>query len=910
MRVWPALTSSVLALQALAQSAAAPEQIWGTADYDPQVPSPASVIGHRIGERLTVSADIRRYFEALQQSAPDRMVMGEYGRTWEGRPLVWAAISSARNITRLDAIRAASRSLADPRRTDAAQAESLIAEQPVIVWLAYSVHGDEVSPAEASMAVARHLLASRDGAIAKLLEQAVIVMVPAQNPDGRDRFISFHETARGLEVDEDPLAAEKSARSLWPRGRYNHYLFDLNRDWVTLTQPENRGHSRLLLEWRPQVLVDAHEMGDTDSTFFFSPEAEPINPLLPQAQLKSRSIFGRAHARVFDREGIDYFTREVYDAFYPGYVDSWPAYLGVVSMTYEQASARGLAGRRRAGPALTLFETVRNHAFASLSTIETAVAHRERLLSDFFAYHETALEEGRSKGIWILPVSEEDPGAGARLANLLARHSLEVDRADAPFKACGQNYEAGTHLVDMAQPHGRLAQVILDPDIRMREGFVAEQERRRTKRLPVETYDVTAWSLPEAFNTPAVLCRRVSVDRTRIAPDAPSQPQVSGVGDPVAYVVPAGSQAMRFLAMALREGLAVRSADAAFTLGGRSYRSGSLILTRAANPQNLAERVAALSTASGAAVEGVADSWVTEGPSFGSERTPLFFAPRIALAWDEPTRATSAGPVRYLIEREYSYPVTAIRMTDLASADIARYDVLILPDGDDFADALGQDGLASLRTWVHRGGVLVGIGGAVEMMADPESEMLEARKERLADPDDLSAKDEKKDEAESDEEDSESSAETDEDDGTVAGTVLRNEKVYKAALRPEKIAPDDVPGAYARAVVDPDHWMGAGAAPTVNVMVTGTTIFEPLKLDSGVNVARFAAPEELSVAGYLWEENRKQLAFKPFLMVQPEENGYYIAFTQDPAARGYMRGLDVLFLNALFRAPAHASRVR
>jgi hypothetical protein len=867
-------------------------ELWRGADYDPAIPAPESVIGHRLGERLTPSADIRRYFEALRAAAPTRMVMGDYGQSWEGRTLPWAAIGSPENIARLDAIRAASLALADPRRTDAARAAAIIANQPVIVWLAYGVHGNEVGPPEAAMATARHLLAARgDPRVATMLRDAVVVLVPTQNPDGRDRFLASHEAARGLTPDSDPLSAERAEP--WPAGRTNHYLFNLNRDWFAQTQPETRGHAKLMLGWRPQVVADAHEMG-TDQSFFFPPEAEPLNPLLPAAQLRSRALFGRAHAAMFDREGLDYFTREVYDAFFPGYGDNWPSYFGAISMTYEQGSARGLAGRRTNGETITLFDTVRSQFLVSLSTIDTAANNRQRLLNDFYDYHAGAVREGRKQGAWLIARSPADPGAADALGALLARQGLEVGRAQAGFQVCGRSYPAGSYVVDMAQPNSRLAQVLMDPGVSLKPEFLAEQERRRAKALPAELYDVTAWALPAMFNTPAARCgSRPGVGLSEVAADVVPG-VVRGVASPVAYIVPADRRATRFLAHGLRDGLRMRSSTQGFTLGGTRYPSGSLILTRAGNPEDVAERVSRIAAATGADVIGVDETWVTEGPSIGSGRTPVLVAPRVAMAWADPTVATAAGGVRYVIEREFGYPVTVIRTSQLRGADLSRYDVLLLPDGGNYRSVLGADGVANLRGWVRRGGVLVGLGGAVDMMAHPETELLGSRRELLA----PESKDEKP------------KAKEDDKSSTVPGTRITDASGYAAALRPQKPEPDEVPGALAAAVLDPDHWMSAGVPERITVLVEGSAIYTPLTLDKGVNAARFTGADELLVAGHLWRENRLQLAYKPFVMVQPEGRGALIAFTQDPTARGYMRGLDTLFMNAVLRAPSFTDRVR
>ena len=880
IRLLAFVATVLLAMPALAQER--PPEMWPGANLDPAIAAPEAVIGHPIGVRLTFSGDIARYFDALAASAPGRMVVGEYGRTHEGRRLPWAAISSPENIARLDEIRANARALSDARTTTPAQAAAIIANQPAIVWLAYSVHGNEISPAEASMATARHLLAARgDPRVAEMLRNTVVVLVPTQNPDGRDRFLNSYYAGLGIRPNGDYQSVERDEP--WPTGRYNHDLFDMNRDWFAQTQPETRGHSAIQFEWRPQVVADAHEMG-TEEGFFFPPEADPINPRLPHAQLMSRHLFGRNHAAVFDREGLDYFTREVYDAYYPGYGDSWSAYFGAVSMTYEQGSPRGLTANLPGGRQLTLFEATRAHFLVSLSTVETAARNREKLLRDFWDQAQTALRDGRAKGSWILPRSAADPGAADNLAQLLSDQGVEVSRADASFSGCGRNYPAGTYIIDAAQPLGPLVDVLFDPGIEMEPAFVAEQERRRAAGLGAEMYDLTAWALPLTFNTEAPNCRIGAVARTPLTPDTVRPGGFSGGDDAVVYVVSPGQRGMRLLTGALDQGLRVRSPERAFNLGGRDWPSGSIVIPRAGNPADLAARLRTLARETGADVTGVADTWVTEGPSLGSSRSPTLVAPRVAVAWDRPSYATAAGAVRYTLERVYGYPVTPVRVSTLKDGDLSEYDVIVLPDGGNYAGALGEDGMAALVRWVRNGGVLVGLAGATEMMTDPNAHMLAARAEMRA--------------------------EEGEDGGGASGVDISDARSYAEAIRPGEGAPDYVPGVLARAVVDGDHWMGAGVAPTLNVMVEGTDVFTPLKVGEGVNVVRFAAGGALVASGYLWAENRRQLAFKPVVMVSDLGEGQLIAFTEDPTLRGFMRGMDVLFLNAVFRAPAYAGAGR
>ena len=867
-----ALAALSAPMSPLAQIAAEPLIAGST--FDPAVPTVRSVLGYDSGDFVTRPADVRTYFERLREHAPDRVVIGEYGRTHEGRPLWWAAIGTPANIARMDQIQANSRALADPRRTTPAQAQAIIADQPAVVWMAYSVHGDEISPADAAMAAAHHLLASRDPAVQDWLSKTLVIMVPTQNPDGRDRFTDSFYAGFGTRPNPDPLSAERDQP--WPGGRFNHDLFDLNRDWFIQTQPETQGHAPLVLAWRPQVLVDSHEMG-TDETFFFPPEAEPLNPLLTPETLESREIIGRNTARRFDQAGVAYFNRQTYDAFYPGYGDGWPAYLGAVSMTYEQGSARGLAARRSSGEVLTYRETVRNHLIATLSTIEAAAANRERLLRNAYAYGQDGVSGGR--GAFVLAPNPADPTTVDKLAGLLTRSGVEVGRADAAFTACGQSYPAGAYVVPLAQPQRRMAEVLLSQSVPLDPDFLAEQERRRARGLGDQIYDVTAWSMPVMFNVPFARCASVPSVATTPAGSALVRPgSVAETGAAYGYLVQPGVAGLKLMSAALQQGITLRSLDRAFEKDGRRWPSGTLLIPRAGNPADLTQRLQTLATQTGARVTGIADSWVSDGPSFGSDGAVLVRAPTVALAWDDPTSPTAAGATRYLLEREFGLPVTVVRTASLSSADLSRYQVLILPEGGNYESALGSGGLANLRGWVQRGGTLITLGRASRLMADEDADLLASRRQDPA----------------SEEEDE-------------AAEIITDEAHYNSLIGVAEPGPASVAGALALARVDTEHWLAAGIAPTVNVLVQGADIYAPLGQGEGVNVVRFAGPNDLVVSGQMWAENRTRLAFKPAVMVSGLGRGQLIAFTQDPTVRGYLEGLKPLLINAIFLGPARSS---
>ena len=898
MRLLTVLAATLFAFTTNAQTK---YEFWPGADYDESVPTVESVIGHESGERITWHADVIRYFEALAEHDPERVQIYRYGETWEGRDLIYVVISSRGNMARIDEIKSAMQRLRNAGVTSSAEADRIIGGYPAVTWLSYGVHGNEISSTDAAMLTAYHLLAARnDERTSSILDDTVVIIDPMQNPDGRDRFIHHFEAAEGLLPDSDRLAAEHDEP--WPGGRTNHYLFDMNRDWFIMTQPETQGRVAALQEWFPVAFVDAHEMF-SDQTYYFAPEAIPYNPHLAADQRASLELFGRTNAGWFDRFGMDYFTREIFDAFYPGYGASWPSYFGSIAMTYEQASARGLVIRKYHGRDMTFADTVRGHFVTSLGTAQTVAENREKFLRDFYNYQRSAISEGANGDVqsYIVPTQNDQAGAN-KLAGLLVQQGVDVGVATESFRACGTSYAAGSYVINLAQPAKRLIRTLLDANVEMDAEFLREQERRRAKGLPDEIYDVTAWSLPLMMNVRTDACgRAVSADTRAASPDLVQPGVVSGGTATVAYLVPWGeASAVRFLANALRAGVELKSTDKAFTHQGRRYPSGTVIIDVADNEENVHSFISALASVSGANVVAVDDSWVTDGPNFGSDHVEVFVAPKVAIAWDRPTSSYSAGNTRFIVERQFDYPVTPVRTHRIATADLGRYDVLILPEafGAGYDTVLGEAGAANLKDWVSKGGVLIGLGSANRWLADANVDLLSIRRENAVREEEENGKQ------------GGGKGDDEEQEPTVDGTYLTSADEYESAIEPEKKDPDSLGGVLARADVDEDHWLGAGVASTINVLVRGSDVYTPIRLDSGTNVARFRSADDLLASGYIWEENRKQLAFKPFAVVQNSGAGFIVAFTQDPNVRAYLDGLNVIFANAIFRGSAHARPVR
>jgi hypothetical protein len=917
---------SILLLVIAPLYAQKPFEFWPGASYDSKIPTFRQVLGYDPGDRVTSPAGIVRYMEALAAAAPNRLKVFDYGETWEGRRLIYAAVGSEANIRRLGEIRAGMQRIADPRKTPEAEARKILPGLPAVIWLSYGVHGNEISSPDAGLLAAYHLLAARnDKMVDDILAKVLVLIDPTQNPDGRNRFVNHFEQTRGLEPDSSPLAAEHSEP--WPGGRANHYLFDLNRDWIALTQPEILNQVKALREWFPLVYVDLHEMG-ADATYFFSPEADPYNPHLTTDQRESLKLFGRNNAKWFDKYGFDYFTREQFDAFYPGYGASWPEYYGAIAMTYEQASVRGLVVRRADETLLTFRDTVRHHFVASVSTLETAAINREKLLNDFYRYRVTAIEEGSKEPVkeYILP-RLRDASATDKLAGILLEHGVEVKRATAPFRAGDRDYPAGTYVVEMAQPSKRLIRTLLDPQTSMDDKFVAEEEKRRKLKQRTEIYDVTAWSLPLLFNVEAVASGAVAQGSFETAKPARVLPgEVHGPNATVAYVAPWGSEAAgRLLAAALRQDLKVHSSDKPFTQNGTKFPAGSLIFKVSGNPADLGERLARLARETGAEVYGTSSGWVDDGVNFGSRYVLPVRKPVIAMAWDTPASSASAGATRFVLERQYGYPVTPVRTAQLASGDLSKFQVLILPEGGNYAGILGETGIQRVKEWVQAGGTIVALGSAVNFLADSRVGLLDISQENaLREPEErrpttsegptTAGRGAAGGAAAGAAAGAAPAAAADGAGGgrgggggpRVAGTAISTEADFEKATRATTELPDSAPGAIVRARTRPDFWLTNGAAETVNAMVEGRAIYTPIKADKGINAAYFEAADKLLASGYLWSENRKQMGYKPLVVTGTSGRGVVVGFTEDPNFRAMLDGMNVLFLNAVFRGPAHA----
>jgi hypothetical protein len=843
--------------------------------YNASIPSLKTVTGYDFGERITSPEEIVRYLQALAAAAPDRTRLVKYAETWEGRPLYALIVTSAERLRRIDEVKAGLQRLA----TGGGDVDRLARELPVVVALLHGVHGNEISSGEAALAEAYHLLAAEgDPSVDLIRREAIVIIDPMQNPDGRARFTFQNLLGRAMQPDHEPAAAEHDEP--WPGGRTNHYLFDLNRDWFSQLHPETQGRVKLLLEWAPQVVIDLHEMGG-ESTYYFPPAAEPPNPHRTATQRTWYETFGREIAGRFDQRGFAYFNREVFDAFYPGYGVSWPTAQGSIGMTFEMASARGLNYQRQDGSILTYLDGAVRHFTAAMATTAAAARNREKMLRDYHNFRRTA---GRSDGsgpqAYLIPPSA-DRGQTMRLVRSLQANGIIVQRADEPINLGSRTLPGGTFIVPLPQPAGVIVRNLLDPQAPMTEEFLKRQEERRKRRLSDEIYDITAWNLPLMYDLECLASDRpITVKNSLVGPVEPEAvkplPEAT-----VGYLLPWNATTATAIAEVLQAAIRVRFLHPSFAVGGRKFERGTAIVRHADNGPDLRTRLGAILTRHNVEWVKLDSAFVEDGISLGSNQVVSLKAPRVLLLWDQPTSSLSAGWTRYVLERRYGQAVTTVRVSSLGRVDLRRYDVLVVPAGN-YAAALGSEMLRRLRDWVGAGGTLVTLGEASRWAAREATGLLDTRTEwRDGSP---------------------------ESDGPQQGArvdAARRAGDYEQAIQPARELPELVPGALLRVSLDLDHWMSAGTDGEIQTMVESRRVFSPIKLDRGRNVGIYAPKDRLIASGLLWPDSLNQLPQKAFLIYQPLGQGHIIAFAEDPNYRAYAEATEFLFMNAVLLGTAY-----
>ena len=889
-----------LVAQQLAAQPRTDFQTGGT--YDPNVPTPETVLGYAIGTFHTDYAGLERWIAALQRS--DRVRVVRYGQSIERRPLYLIVVSSPQNLARLDEIRAGLRRLADPRTTTEAEATRLIRSIPAVAWLNHANDGNESAAFEAAIQTSYQLAAGTDAGTRLILDRLVTVVNPAHNPESHERFVAWYNSVQvGRDGTADPQAAEHHAP--WGMStNNNHYQIDLNRDAFFVSQPETRALVRAYAEWNPVLFIDHH--GQTKN-MFFPPPAEAVNLNVTQNQVDWMGRYGDAIGDAFDQRGWSYYRRGRFDLFYAGFWDSWPTLNGSVGLTFETDAGgnKGLAWEREDRTILRLRDGVARHHVGAMASLRLTAEDKERRLRDFYEFKRSAIAEGereRMRQVVLLP--GRDDARVRELVRVLTDQRIEVYRTSAPVRlARAHDYmggavgarviPAGAYVIPMAQPQKRLAKAILEPEPAFRDDFLRDQAQRKRRAELLGRwsrdgfYDVTAWSLPLLFGVDAVWAEdeaRVAGSGERVeagagAPlgavsvpdDAPPSASRSPLAAPrYGYLFSSESSgSMRLTARLLAEGFNLAVATQPFRVGGADFPRGSILARVERNPATLSERLAALAADAGVRLHGLNSARVESGPDFGEDPVVELRQPRIAVVTDEPTDERAYGATWFTLEHRLGLPFTALKIAQLRSGDLGRYNVIVLPHGapGDYQELLGEAGIAKLRRWTQDGGTLVLMKGAAAFATRRGVEWTGAGLKRETMPVRLFF-----------DEPAPSTRDT-------TGAPTREMDPVRTA------------GAILRVRIDPEHFLGFGYDRDVGATISGSYAFT-LSRDAH-HAAALADERSLRIAGHMWPEAQRALARSLYAWVEPAGRGQVILFADDPNFRATQLSTMRLFYNAV-----------
>lgn len=821
--------------------------VQGVIDYLTGVPTPTDVMGAVIGERHIRTDEIVEYVRRVSE-ASDRVTMGRHGTTYQGRPLVHAIVTSPENHTRLEEIRQQNLRLSeDPSSVS----DEELAGMPTILYLGYSVHGNEASGADASMLTLHHLAAGLGPAVEAALENTVVILDPSLNPDGRARFVNWIADNRGRVSTLDPLDREHNEP--WPGGRTNHYNFDLNRDWLPGQHPESQGRLELFHAWRPQLQTDHHEMG-AGSTFFFQPGVPSRdNPNTPRHTLDLAAEVARFHARYLDEVGELYFSEESYDDFYYGKGSTYPDVNGAVGILFEQASSRALQADSPFGT-LPYAETVRNHFITSLSTIQAGIELREELLANQRRHYAEVSDFAASAPVQGWVVSLEGGRTRAQeLARMLQRHRIRIYDLSRPLEQSGTTFRPGAaFLVPLDQPQARLINGTME---------------RRTTFADSLFYDVSTWTAPLAFGVTHAELPEMPSDLAGplLGPVELDGGAIHGGRASYAYLMEwnryhAPRALQRFLEAGILPVVVYRPFSISVADGVvREFDRGTVLIPleyRADGAGFTAEDVHAIVERAAREDHVVFHALDTGRPESGvwpgGRNTQVVDLPRVALLSGAGTPSYGVGEVWHLLNERMGIPVSLLDLDRVESAELSAYNTVVMAGN---AQALSEAGDERLADWVRSGGLLITLESGARWALDQELLPTEIREAEidLMDP-------------------------TYEDLADRSGAQVIGGSIFEVVL-------------------DETHPVAFGYGDRVAAFRAHNLYMEPSETP-GATVGRYA--DEPLLSGYIHEAQLPYLGGSASILAARAGGGRVVSFLDNPNFRAFWHGTNGLFLNAIF----------
>ena len=810
--------------------------------YDQSIPTPKEVIGHEVGEWHVTHDKLYYYMKELAE-ASDRVSITEYARSHENRPLVYLTITSEKNRENLEEIRLEHKKLTDPSESGSVDIDNM----PVVIYQGNSIHGNEPSGGNGALATAYYLAAAQGAYIDDLLDNAIILLDPCYNPDGFQRFSSWVNSHKGKNLISDPNSREYN--EVWPRGRTNHYWFDLNRDWLLLTHPESQGRIKHFHHWKPDILTDHHEMG-SNSTFFFQPGIPSrTNPNTPKLNQELTAEIATFHAAALDEIGSLYYSQESFDDYYYGKGSTYPDAQGCIGILFEQASSRGHYQATDHG-ILTFPFSIRNQVATMLSTQKAGLALRKDLLEYKRKSFKEAQSLASSNGVKGYVFNDDgDPYRAERFISILQQHQIPVYHLN---QSTDDFDTAGSYYVPLDAKQYRLTKSIFEEVHEFQDSLF---------------YDVSAWTLPHAFNLP---CREVGAgaglrgDLVDMDKDMVSGNMI-GSGRPYAYLIPWHQYlAPRLLDQLHKQGVIVKLANQDFSsrIGDEelAFKAGTLIVPTGNNQGMDAAEMNSLMTS--LAQDNHLNIYITNGGQtsvgvdLGSRSSNLLPAQNIMMVVGDGVNSYDVGEMWHHFDQVLDIPVSMIEMDDISRVDLSAYTTIILPDGR-------YNGLNSsatdLKDWIRGGGNLVAFKGAINWLDTKDIVSVDTK------------------------------------GGGMSGSS-KDRKPYSAAGADRGARVTG--GMIARGQVDTTHPLFYGYnREEMYFFKRGNSYYEH---SSNVYNTPAVYDENPIASGYLHKNNEERLKSAAAVLVHNNGSGQVICIVDNPLFRGYWWGGSKLFANAIF----------
>ena len=800
--------------------------------YDASIPTPKSVIGFEVGDWHVSHDKLAHYMEILA-TASDRIKIENRGNSYEGRPILLLTISAPENHNRIESLQKEHVAL-----TESGSSSLNTSDMPIVVYQGFSIHGNEPSGANAGLAVAYYLAAAQGPKIDELLENTIILFDPSFNPDGLQRFSTWANMHKSVTINPDPNDREYS--EVWPRGRTNHYWFDLNRDWMPVQLPESQARIKTFHNWYPNILTDHHEMG-TNSTFFFQPGIPSrTHPLTPKKNQELTAEIGKFHAKALDKIGSLYYTEEDYDDFYYGKGSTFPDINGAIGILFEQASSRGHAQESDNG-VLTFPFTIRNQFTAALSTLEAAVNLRTELLDYQRQFFTDARNEAAKNGGAIVFGDEKDAAKTYHLAEILKRHKIKVHELASDYSSKGKNYKKGyAYVIPKNQKHHRLINAMFE---------------KRTKFQDSLFYDISAWTFPLAFNldyeeTSMTKAGEEINDLEMELPNIPKASAYAYLMEWHEYYTPKALNQLH------QSEILVKFSLQPFSLEGKDYDYGTLLIpvqNQKLNSNELHELMRKVSQESKVSIHGVS-SGLTRGVDLGSRKFKTIEPQKVALLVGDGVRSYDAGEIWHLFDTRYHMRVTKLDVTDINSTDLSKYTDIIIPSGG--GSNFNKQVAEKLKEWTKEGGTLIGFRSIGRWLKDNELLKMSFKT--------------KKD--------------------TAQGISFEQKRNYRGA--------QGIGGAIFEAKIDRSHPINFGYKNDRIPLFRNSTVFVEPSTNSYDNPIQYT--DNPLMSGYISDKNAEMIKNSVPLKIGRLGNGKVIYFTDNTNFRAFWYGTNKLLMNAIF----------